>query len=53
MVDIGVRETTATEHTPLESARLRRQSMRRLMRQASIVDTQKTQEGVMQLTYWF
>ncbi|XP_037052541.1 carcinine transporter [Bradysia coprophila] len=42
-----------TEKTPLEIARLRRQSMRRLVRQTSTVDTQKTKDGNIQLTYWF
>lgn len=42
-----------TEKTPLELARHRRQSMRRLVRQSSTVDTQKTKDGNIQLTYWF
>lgn len=42
-----------SEKTPLELARQRRQSMRRLVRQASTVDTQKTKDGNIQLTYWF
>lgn len=33
--------------------RINRQSMKCLMRQASIMDTQKTRDGAMQLTYWF
>ncbi|KAL1399381.1 hypothetical protein pipiens_001183 [Culex pipiens pipiens] len=45
--------TTSTEKTPLEIARIRRQSMKRLVRQASTMDTQKTADGAMQLTYWF
>ncbi|XP_058820059.1 carcinine transporter isoform X2 [Topomyia yanbarensis] len=45
--------TTSTEKTPLEIARLRRQSMRRLVRQSSTVDTQKSADGAIQLTYWF
>lgn len=40
------------ERTPLD-ARHRRQSMKRLMRQASTINPQKTTEGTMQLTYWF
>lgn len=40
------------ERTPLD-ARQRRPSMRRLVRQASTVNTQKTTEGTMKLTYWF
>lgn len=42
-----------TEKTSLEVARQRRQSMRRLVRQGSTVETQKTRDGDMQLTYWF
>ena len=42
------------EKTPLEMARTRRQTMKKLSRQASYMDTQKTGElGSMQLTYWF
>lgn len=33
--------------------RIPRQSMKRLARQASVMDTQKTRSGEMQLTYWF
>lgn len=40
------------ERIPLDG-RLRRPSMRRLVRQASTVNTQKTTEGTMKLTYWF
>lgn len=40
-----------TERMPLD-ARQRRPSMRRLVRQASTVNTQKA-EGAMKLTYWF
>lgn len=48
----GINSET-TEKTPLEMARLRRQSMKRLVRQNSTVNTQKSQSGAMQLTYWF
>lgn len=41
-----------TEKTPLET-KSRRQSMKKLARQASVMDTQKTSNGAMQLTYWF
>ena len=41
------------EQTPLDATRHRRQSMRKLVRQASTVNTQKTPDGTMQLTYWF
>lgn len=48
-----VRSPSATEKTPLETAKSRRQSMKKLARQASVMDTQKTSNGAMQLTYWF
>lgn len=32
---------------------IKRQSMKHLIRQASVMDTQKTKDGAMQLTYWF
>lgn len=41
-----------SERTPLD-ARHRRHSMKFLVRQASTVNTQKTTEGHMKLTYWF
>ena len=43
------------EKTPLEGKRVpRRQTMRKLARQQSVMDTQKTGDlGSMQLTYWF
>lgn len=43
------------EKTPLEGKRnARRQTMRKLARQQSVMDTQKTGDlGSMQLTYWF
>lgn len=44
---------SVTEKTPLEVAKSRRQSMKKLARQASVMDTQKTSNGAMQLTYWF
>lgn len=40
------------ERVPLD-ARQRRPSMKRLVRQASTVNTQKTNKGTMKLTYWF
>lgn len=40
------------ERTALD-ARHRRPSMKRLVRQASTVNTQKTTGGTMKLTYWF
>lgn len=41
------------ERIPLKSTESRRNSMKFLIRQASTVNTQKTTEGIMQLTYWF
>jgi hypothetical protein len=41
------------ERTPLELDRRRRQTMKKLVRQQSVMDTQKTSGGAMQLTYWF
>lgn len=43
----------SAERVPLDITRPRRHSMRRLVRQQSIMDTQKTSDGAMQLTYWF
>ena len=45
--------SNSPEKTPLELARLRRKSMKKLKRQPSVMDTQKTRNGGMQLTYWF
>lgn len=44
--------SSEAERTPLDDKH-RRQSMRRLVRQASTITPQKTTEGTMQLTYWF
>lgn len=44
-------EETADQIT--HTKRINRQSMKRLIRQASVMDTQKTRDGAMQLTYWF
>lgn len=52
-MELSGMNSNETEKTPLEIARQRRQSMRRLVRQASTVDTQKTKDGNIQLTYWF
>lgn len=42
------------EKTPLEATRARRQTMKKLARQQSVMDTQKSGDlGSMQLTYWF
>lgn len=43
----------ASERIPLDVTRQRRNSIKNLVRQASSVNTQKTTEGTMQLTYWF
>lgn len=43
---------TESERIPLD-ARQRRPSMKQLVRQASTVNTQKTDNGTMKLTYWF
>lgn len=52
-IELPGMNSNETEKTPLELARQRRQSMRRLVRQTSTVDTQKTKDGNIQLTYWF
>lgn len=43
----------ASERIPLNVTRQRRNSMKHMVRQASTVNTQKTPDGTMQLTYWF
>ncbi|TMW39736.1 hypothetical protein DOY81_015185, partial [Sarcophaga bullata] len=40
------------ERTPLDGSRPSRPSMKRLVRQMSVMDTQKTEDGTMQLTHW-
>ncbi|XP_028130359.2 carcinine transporter isoform X1 [Diabrotica virgifera virgifera] len=45
--------TLASEKTPLESTLQPRRSMKKLLRQQSVMDTQKTADGTMQMTYWF
>ncbi|XP_053693290.1 carcinine transporter isoform X2 [Sabethes cyaneus] len=53
-ITISLHEPDASnEKTPLEVSRMRRQTMKRIARQASTMDTQKTADGAMQLTYWF
>lgn len=43
-----------TETTPLDNAAaMRRVSMKRLVRQQSVMDTQKDLDGSIKLTYWF
>lgn len=50
-------QLTEEEYVPksenVNLRRIRRQSMKRLVRQSSVMDTQKTRSGEMQLTYWF
>lgn len=49
-------KTSIDERTPLEGRRIaqRRQTMKKLARQQSVMDTQKTGDlGSMKLTYWF
>jgi MFS family permease len=49
-------KSTSTETTPLDGSKRfkRRQTMKKLARQQSVMDTQKTGDlGSMQLTYWF
>lgn len=53
-ISFRANNSSNNEKTPLEMARTRRQTMKKLSRQASYMDTQKTGElGAMQLTYWF
>uniref|UniRef100_A0A1B0BDQ4 Major facilitator superfamily (MFS) profile domain-containing protein n=1 Tax=Glossina palpalis gambiensis TaxID=67801 RepID=A0A1B0BDQ4_9MUSC len=40
------------ERTPLDNKRSQRLSKKRLVRQMSVMDTQKTEDGIMQLTHW-
>lgn len=46
-------ETLPSEKTPLELRGQPRLSMKKLVRQQSMMDTQKTTDGTMQMTYWF
>jgi hypothetical protein len=52
---ISFKASSIDEKTPLEVRRIeRRQTMKKLRRQPSVMDTQKTGDlGSMQLTYWF
>ena len=53
-ISFRANSSNINEKTPLEMARTRRLTMKKLSRQASYMDTQKTGElGAMQLTYWF
>ena len=46
-------EAEGADEMPPMVDRKYRQSMRRLVRQSSIINTQRTGNGTMQLTYWF
>lgn len=52
---ISFKSASVDDKTPLEGRRVaRRQTMKKLARQQSVMDTQKTGDlGSMQLTYWF
>ncbi|XP_059619144.1 carcinine transporter [Phlebotomus argentipes] len=52
-VELKVSKGKYSENSPLERRRVQRNSMKRLVRQSSTMDTQKTHDGAMQLTYWF
>ncbi|XP_074040268.1 carcinine transporter isoform X2 [Leptinotarsa decemlineata] len=43
----------ATEKTPLDAPIQPKLSIRKLVRQQSVMDTQKAPDGTMQMTYWF
>nr|CAH7749257.1 unnamed protein product [Callosobruchus chinensis] len=42
-----------SEKTPLDGPSIRRVSMKKLVRQQSVMDTQRASDGTMQMTYWF
>lgn len=46
--DLELSPLKATETTALQKPKLQR-----LVRQASVMDTQKDRDGAMKLTYWF
>lgn len=46
-------KTSPTERTPLDLPVQPKLSMKKLVRQQSIMDTQKATDGTMQMTYWF
>ncbi|KAM7351840.1 carcinine transporter isoform 2-T2 [Cochliomyia hominivorax] len=45
-------KSIVNERTPLDGSRPLRPSMKRLVRQMSVMDTQRTEDGTMQLTHW-
>lgn len=52
--DKTYRESVKSTQNEFESRRRpRRQTMKYLARQASVMDTQRNKDGAMQLTYWF
>lgn len=46
-------EELPSEKTPLELPLQPKLSMKKLVRQQSTMDTQKSSDGTMQMTYWF
>ncbi|KAH0949144.1 hypothetical protein HN011_011727 [Eciton burchellii] len=57
--DLSVRETVEMHELPIASSVLEEQqysgatSVRRLVRQSSVMDTQRDSDGIMKMTYWF
>ncbi|XP_056635581.1 carcinine transporter [Diorhabda sublineata] len=51
--DLELAEAAPSEKTPLEKDSSSRKSIRKLVRQQSVMDTQKSSDGTMQMTYWF
>lgn len=56
--DIEIMSRMLVDEIPVTDAEtfskpIKRQSMKRLMRQKSVMDTQKSLNGEMKLTYWF
>lgn len=55
--DLEMIAVKPTEETPLDSTspdeHRRRISMKKLVKQQSIMETQKTADGTMNMTYWF
>ncbi|XP_044741732.1 carcinine transporter isoform X2 [Chrysoperla carnea] len=52
MSTVSMRNDNNEETTPLDSMK-RRRSLNRLMRQQSVMDTQRDSDGAMKMTYWF
>jgi len=57
--DLSARETVEMHEVPIASSVLEEQqrsgttSVRRLVRQPSVMDTQRDSDGIMKMTYWF